>query len=84
MPTIYVDSAVEDEQRRRQLYGGSLFTYSAGDDALGLAGLARELSEGAFAPYEPTVAQESMSPQRYVNILAELKPTFILTRSPTS
>jgi hypothetical protein len=77
VPTIYVDSAVEDEQRRQQLYSGSLFTYSAGESALGLAGLARELSEAAFAPHEPSVAQESMPAERYVDILAELKPTFI-------
>jgi hypothetical protein len=77
VPTIYVDSAVEDEQRRHLLYEGSLFTYSAGSSALGLAELAQELSEAAFAPHDPTVAQESMPPERYVEILAELKPTFI-------
>jgi hypothetical protein len=77
VPTIYVDSAVEDEQRRHLLYEGSLFAHSAGEHARGLARLARELSEEAFAPHEPTVAQESMSPERYVEILAELKPAFI-------
>jgi hypothetical protein len=77
MPTIYLDPALSDEQRRHRLYGGDLFTFSAGDRATKLSELARELSEAAFAPHDPQVAQESMPPERYVEILAELKPTFI-------
>jgi hypothetical protein len=77
MPTIYLDSAVSDEKRRLQLYGGDLFAFSAGESATKLCGLARELSEAAFAAHDPQVAQESMPPERYVEILAELKPKFI-------
>jgi hypothetical protein len=77
MPTIYLDSALNDEKRRHRLYGGDLFGFSAGDSATKLAELARDLSEAAFAPHDPQVAQESMPPERYVEILAELKPTFI-------
>jgi hypothetical protein len=77
MPTIYLDSALSDEKRRHRLYGGDLFAFSAGDSATKLAELARELSEAAFAPYDPQVAQESMPAERYVEILAELKPRFI-------
>jgi hypothetical protein len=77
MPTIYIDSALPDEKRRHRLYGGDLFAFSAPDSAAKLAGLARELSETAFAPYDPQIAQESMPPERYVEILAELKPGFI-------
>jgi hypothetical protein len=77
MPTIYLDPPLSDEQRRHRLYGGDLMTFSAGDSATKLSGLARDLSEAAFAPHDPQVAQESMSPERYVEILAELKPTFI-------
>jgi Phytanoyl-CoA dioxygenase (PhyH) len=77
VPTIYIDSGVSDEQRRHRLYGGDLFAYSAGQSATKLAELARELSEEAFAPHDPTVAQESMPAERYVEILAELKPAFI-------
>ena len=77
MPTIYIDSPLTDEERRHRLYGGELFAFSAGRGATELSRLARELSEAAFAPYEPTVAQESMAAERYVEILAELKPTFI-------
>jgi hypothetical protein len=77
MPTIYLDSAVNDEKRRLRLYGGDLFAFSAGESATKLAELARELSEAAFAPHDPQVAQESMPAERYVEILAELKPKFI-------
>ncbi len=77
MPTIYLDSALHDEKRRHRLYGGDLFAFAAGESATKLSGLARELSEAAFAPHEPTVAQESMPAERYVKILAELKPAFI-------
>jgi hypothetical protein len=77
MPTIYLDSAVNDEKRRLQLYAGDLFAFSAGESATKLAELARELSEAAFAPHDPQVAQESMPAEQYVDILAELKPKFI-------
>jgi hypothetical protein len=77
MPTIYLDSELNDESRRHQLYGGTLFAFSAGENAKKLAELARKLSEAAFAPHEPQVAQESLPPEKYVEVLAELKPGFI-------
>ena len=66
-----------EEERRRGLYAGDLMTFSPHESAIKLTGLARELSDAAFAPYDPQVAQESISPERYVEILAELKPSFI-------
>ena len=77
MPTIYTDRDLSDEQRRHLLYSGELFAYSAGNSGAKLCELARELSESAFEPCDPQVAQESLSPERYVEILADLKPTFI-------
>jgi hypothetical protein len=77
LPTIYVDSTLTDEQRRHRLYGGDLFAFSASESSSKLCDLAREMSETAFTPYDPQAAQESMPPERYVAILAELKPTFI-------
>src|SRR3954454_11242922 len=77
MPTIYLDSAFAEQQRRERLYGGDLFAFSAGDSAKQPAELAQELSEAAFAPHDPQVAQESMTPEQYVDILAQLKPAFI-------
>jgi len=77
MATIYIDSAHSDEKRRHRLYGGDLFAFSPTPSATKLAELARELSEAAFAPHDPQTAQEQMPAERYVEILAELKPTFI-------
>ena len=77
MPTVYFDSALSEEKRRQRLYGGDLFAFSAGQSATKLAELARDLSEEAFAPHDPQVAQEHMPAERYVEILAELKPRFI-------
>src|SRR5689334_7070356 len=77
MATIYIDSAHSDEKRRHRLYGGDLFAFSPTPSATKLAELAQELSEEAFAPYDPQTAQEQMPAERYVEILAELKPKFI-------
>jgi hypothetical protein len=77
MPTIFVDPALSEDERRNRLYGGDLVAFSAGTSSTKLAELARELSEAAFSPYVPEVAQESMPAQQYVEILAKLKPQFI-------
>lgn len=77
MPTIYVDRQVPDDSRRRSLYDGDLYAYSGNSGSEGLSALARELSETAFAPHNPEIAQESMPVEDYVAILSELKPTFI-------
>jgi hypothetical protein len=77
MPTIYLDAAFSDEERRHRLYAGDLFAFSPGNSATKLAELAQELSEAAFAPHDPEVAQDNMPPESYAEILAELKPKFI-------
>jgi len=77
MPAIYLDSPLNDEGRRHRLYGGELFAFSATGHTTQLSRLAAELSEAAFAPRDPQVAQESLPPEEYVEILAELKPRFI-------
>jgi hypothetical protein len=77
MPTIFVDPALSEDERRNRLYGGDLVAFSAGTNSTKLAELARELSEAAFSPYVPEVAQESMPAEQYVEILAKLKPAFI-------
>jgi hypothetical protein len=77
LPTIYLDSQTPDEERRNRLYRGELFAFSPRVSAAELCELARELSEEAFGAYEPTTAHEELPPERYVEILAELKPEFI-------
>jgi hypothetical protein len=75
--TIYVDSAMPDDDRRSRLYSGDLFVFSPGNSSSQLCNLARELSEEAFAPHDPPVAQDSMAAEEYARILADLKPRFI-------
>ncbi len=77
MPTIYIDRRVADDTRRRGLYEGDIYIESANAGSQALCALARELSEKAFSPHQPEVAQESMAVEDYVAVLADLKPTFI-------
>jgi hypothetical protein len=77
MGAIYVDSQLPDDERRKRLYAGDLFVHSPTKSSTELCALARALSEEAFAPYDPPVAQESMPAEEYAGILADLKPTFI-------
>ena len=77
MPTIYVDRASTDDERRRSLYSGDLHVLSPSGGAAGICALARQLSEEAFAPNDPRIAQESIAVEDYVGILNDLKPRFI-------
>jgi hypothetical protein len=77
MGAVYIDSTVSEEDRRRRLYEGELFVFSPGQSSAALCQVAREMSEEAFHPHEPEIAQESMPAERYVEILADLKPRFI-------
>jgi hypothetical protein len=77
MNTVYFDSPIDDDRRRNELYAGQFFVYSARPSTLALCQLARELTEEAFAPYAPCEAQHSLPVEKYVAILADLKPKFI-------
>jgi hypothetical protein len=77
MGAIYVDSQLPDDERRERLYAGDLFVHSPTKSSAELCALARSLSEEAFAPHDPPVAQESMPAEEYAGILANLKPSFI-------
>ena len=75
--TIYFDSKVDDAIRRRQLYDGQIFVFSPNTSSLALCALAREMIEEAFGSLDPLKAQYSLPVERYVEILAALKPKFI-------
>ena len=77
MSAVRVDSAMGDDVRRRALYEGDLFLFSPTESSLALAAFAREMAEAAFAPLDPRMAQFSLHVERYVAILADLKPRFI-------
>jgi hypothetical protein len=68
---------MDDGARRRRLYAGDVFVYSPRPGTIALAGFARELIEEAFAPLDPQQAQHSLPVERFVEIMAPLKPRFI-------
>lgn len=75
--TIYFDSIFNDEIRRKHLYNGQMFVFSPCASAIALCDFARGMVEEAFAPLDPREAQHSLPVEKYVEILAQLKPTFI-------
>ena len=77
MNAVYLDARMSDDARRRALYDGQLFLYSPTSASLELVGLARQMSEDAFSPLDPEAAQFSLPVEKYVEILAALKPKFI-------
>lgn len=77
MNALYVDSGMDDAQRRAALYGGQLFTYSPRPAALALVEHARRMIRAAFGDLDPTTAQHRMPVEEYAKLLTDLKPTFI-------
>jgi hypothetical protein len=77
MNTIFFDSPTNDDTRRKQLYQGQLFVYSPSPSSSALCAFAREMIQDAFGSLDPLMAQDSMPVEKYVEILAELKPKFI-------
>ena len=83
MNTLYVDSRVDDDTRRRGLYAGQLFVFSPRPSTIALRDHARAMIEEAFDGVDPAVAQYEMPVERYVEICAPLKPRFTLRRRQT-
>jgi hypothetical protein len=63
--------------RRQRLYDGQLFVYKATPNSAALCAFARQLIEQAFDGLDPRTAQFHMEVERYVDIVAPLKPQFI-------
>jgi hypothetical protein len=77
MNAVFFDSPAGDRERRTKVYDGQLFAYAASPAGTAFCEFARSLLEEAFAPLQPCVAQHSLPVERYVDILAALKPRFI-------
>jgi len=77
MNSVFFDPVVNDDKRRRLLYGGQLLVYSPTPSSLAFCQLARELAKEAFAPLDQETAQHHLPVEQYVAILAQLKPKFI-------
>jgi hypothetical protein len=75
--SVYVDPRMADAERRRALYDGQLFVYSALPSVRRFAEFAQRMIEDAFAPLDPQTAQYELSVERFAGILGELKPKFI-------
>ena len=77
MITTTLDSHLSDEQRRRRLYAGDIFMFSSRPSTKALTDLARGFIEEAFGSDDPEHAQHHMQVERFVEIVAPLKPRFI-------
>jgi hypothetical protein len=77
MNTIFMDSSMSDELRRRQLYNGQLFAYSNRPSIRALCDFAGEMVREAFHPLDPLTAQFDMPVEKFVEIFGPLKPKFI-------
>jgi hypothetical protein len=75
--TLFFDSQHPDDVRRRNLYAGHVYVFSPRPATVALCDLARELIEEAFHPLDPQQAQHSLPVERFVEIVAPLKPRFI-------
>src|SRR5437588_575660 len=66
MNTLYVDSRVDDDTRRRGLYAGQLFVFSPRPSTIALRDHAREMIEEAFGGIDPLLAQYDVPRLRMV------------------
>jgi hypothetical protein len=74
---IYIGSKISDDARRKELYQGSIFTFSPSPSALRLCRLAQDMIEEAFRPFDPLLIHESLPAEQCAQILSALKPKFI-------
>lgn len=75
--TIYLDTHLDQAARRTRLYRGDVFVYSPRPATRALTEFARQLIQEAFAPLAPEQAQYELPVERFVEIVAPLKPRFI-------
>lgn len=74
---IFIDSKMNDDMRRKEIYNGSVFFHAPSASAVKLCELARELVEEKFRPLDPRKIQDSLSAEQAAEMLAVLKPKFI-------
>jgi hypothetical protein len=74
---LFIGSKVSDDERRKRLYDGAIFSHAPCEGALKLCQLATEMVEEAFSPLDPRKVQEVMPAEQAVAILSDLKPKFI-------
>lgn len=77
MNTVFFDSTVIDEVRRKRLFDGQIFVFSARPASIALCEFARAMIEEAFGAIDPRRAQYDKPVEDYVATVAPLKPRFI-------
>lgn len=77
MGNVHFDLKCSDDERRRALYRGDLFVYSATDATERLRQLARTMIEESFYPHDPRRVDKLLSMEECAAILSKLKPKFI-------
>lgn len=74
---LFLGAKISDDERRKQLYTGSIISHAQSAGALKLCQLAAEMVEKAVHPLDPRKVQEGMPAEQIAAILSELKPKFI-------
>jgi hypothetical protein len=77
MATVRVGIGVGDDERRRDLYKGTLYALPPTTAGLELCAFGQSLLEEAFAPHDPREAQFHMPVEEFVARFAPVKPKFI-------
>lgn len=77
MVSVFIDQRLSDTERRKALYEGDLFVYSATPATSRLVALARGMLDEAFAPHDPRSVDRHLDVEACAAILAKLKPAFI-------
>lgn len=77
MSAVFVDSKMDDRERRGRLYSGDIFLYSPTTSTRSLINLAKSMIEEAFAPHDPRTIHEHLSAEQVAVVLSKLKPAFI-------
>src|SRR3954469_6180901 len=77
MLTVWSDTYLTRAEGRSRLYRGGVFVLSPRPSLAALIEHARGFIEDAFAPFDPRRAQFDLPVERFVEIVAPLKPRFI-------
>lgn len=76
MPAILFDPKSSDADRRQALYAGDTIMLSPKNASIKLCEFAWELIQDAFDPIDPEQAQFELPVEKFVEIVAALKPRF--------
>jgi hypothetical protein len=74
---IHIKSTLSDDERRRELYRGSLFVHAATPSSLKLCRLAQQIIRETFGDADPQRVHETMPAEQCATLLADMKPRFI-------